>query len=369
MRKIVLAMVSGGLAVTVAACKQPGADSDTVQVVNLQQQFEELGDAPPYALPNSCYAKVVIPAKYRYVQDEVLDQPARRELRTTPAVYETVVERILVQEAGEREVSIPPTYKQVSEEVVIEPATEQTIVIPAKYRTVTEEVVVRPPGVDLTAEQLGYRTVKRRVPVGSRTIWVSESQVREDDRVIAKRDDGARLVVREGGTRVVTQRVLVGEEPLSTQKITRKVLVEPERTRVVTVPAKKETVERWVVDQPATIKRVPTEPVYQEVERRVLVTPSTQQIIELDETYTTIEREELIEGPKATWAEVLCPEANPQTVRSLQSELFDLGYYRGPINGQRSPALDSAVNDYQLDEGLATGGITFETLQSLGIGA
>ena len=91
--------------------------------------------------------------------------------------------------------------------------------------------------------------------------------------------------------------------------------------------------------------------------------------IELDPVFETVDREELIEGPKAVWAEILCKDANPQTVRSLQSELFKRGYYTGPINGRQSPSLDAAVNDYQLDQGLATGGITFETLQALGIGA
>lgn len=369
MRKIYLSVASLGLALSVAACKQPGVDGGGLQLVDLQDQFEALGDAPPYALPNSCYAKVVIPANYRTVQEEILVEDTRREIVSTPPVYKTVVDRVLVQEAGEREVSIPPTYKQVEEEVVVEPATEKTIVIPAKYRTITEEIVVRPPGVDLTAEQLGYRTVTRRVSGGERTLWVKPEDVREGDRVIANRDDGFRLVVRKGGTRLVKQRVLVGEEPLTKRKITRRELVEPERTRVVAVPAKTKNVARWVIDQPGTVKRVPTEAVFQEVERRVLVTPGSQQVIELDPVFETVDREELIEGPKAVWAEILCKDANPQTVRSLQSELFKRGYYTGPINGRQSPSLDAAVNDYQLDQGLATGGITFETLQALGIGA
>lgn len=371
MRKLVLAAISGGLVLTVAACKQQqAADGSLVEVVDLQEQFADLGDAPPFALPNSCYAKVVVPATYRYVDEEVLEQPSSKELINTPPVYQTVVERVLVKEAGEREVTIPPTYKRVEEEVVVEPETQRTIVIPAKYRTVTEEIVVAPPGVDLTAEQLGYRTVTRRVSGGEVTRWVRPQDVRDTDRVIAVRDqDDYRLVVRQGGTRTVKKRVLIGQEPLKKRKITRKVLVEPERTKVVTIPAKRKMVERWVVDQPATVKRVPTAPVFEEVEKRVLVTPGTQQLVERDATFTTVQREVLVEGPRATWAEVLCENANVETVRSLQSELFQLGYYRGPINGLRSPAVEAAVNDYQLDEGLATGGITFETLQSLGIGA
>jgi hypothetical protein len=55
-------------------------------------------------------------------------------------------------------------------------------------------------------------------------------------------------------------------------------------------------------------------------------------------------------------------------VSAVQSELAQLGYYNGPIDGLFSANTRTALTRYQIDNQLqVTGSLTNDTLQSLGL--
>jgi peptidoglycan hydrolase-like protein with peptidoglycan-binding domain len=57
-----------------------------------------------------------------------------------------------------------------------------------------------------------------------------------------------------------------------------------------------------------------------------------------------------------------------EVVAQVQSELGDLGFYSGPVNGYLNPATVAAVNRYQRSHGSsASGRVTNSTLERLGI--
>jgi hypothetical protein len=57
-----------------------------------------------------------------------------------------------------------------------------------------------------------------------------------------------------------------------------------------------------------------------------------------------------------------------QTVSAVQSDLAQLGYYSGSIDGVFGADTRTALTRYQIDRGLqVTGSLTNETLQSLGL--
>jgi Putative peptidoglycan binding domain len=56
------------------------------------------------------------------------------------------------------------------------------------------------------------------------------------------------------------------------------------------------------------------------------------------------------------------------TVQAVQTELTQLGYYNGPVDGIFGPATRDAVAKYQMDKQLdVNGSLSPDTLQSLGV--
>lgn len=324
------------------------------QAAGPSAELVALGDAPANPRPGACYSQVIEPPKFRTVVEQVREKGSR-EVRVIEPVYRTVKERILVQEATEREVEVAPTFKTVQEEVVVQPAYEKLEVTPPVFRQVREEVIVDPEPT---------RQTRRVVRTTEVTSWQPPSYaLKAGERVIDQRAvDGFLLVVRP--QTVVTN---TGAAPRK-QVITRQELVEPARTRKVTVPAETRMVTRRVIDQEASVRieRVPEK--FIEVERRELVTPERRVIIEASDTTRDVETEVLMEGSRLVWAEILCENVSTAgTLRSVQEQLFNRGLYTGPIDGASSPSFRDAVTEYQEEEGLATGGLTIETIRALGV--
>jgi hypothetical protein len=62
------------------------------------------------------------------------------------------------------------------------------------------------------------------------------------------------------------------------------------------------------------------------------------------------------------------PVADTTTVQAVQTELTQLGYYSGPVDGIFGPTTRDAVAKYQIDNQLdVTGSLSPDTLQSLGV--
>src|SRR6266496_4475547 len=62
------------------------------------------------------------------------------------------------------------------------------------------------------------------------------------------------------------------------------------------------------------------------------------------------------------------PAADTTTVQAVQTELTQLGYYNGPVDGIFGPTTRDAVAKYQIDNQLdVTGSLPPDTLQSLGV--
>jgi hypothetical protein len=59
--------------------------------------------------------------------------------------------------------------------------------------------------------------------------------------------------------------------------------------------------------------------------------------------------------------------ATPEMIRQIQHALKQTYYYHGALDGIYGPQTRRAVASYQLAKGLAVGGMTVETLRSLGL--
>ena len=141
---------------------------------------------PSDAETGECFARVVHPAEYRTVSENVVREPASERIRIIPAVYENVSEQVLVKPATTRFIEVPAEYESVSRDVQIEPSRQEwrrgacnakaivdhatgecwcLVEVPAVFQTVSERAVSSPATtrtVDVPAE---YATVQKRVLV------------------------------------------------------------------------------------------------------------------------------------------------------------------------------------------------------------
>ena len=99
---------------------------------------------PPNAQPGHCYSRVLTPATYKTVTDQVVFKPASEIVTISPATYTDTTEKLLIKEESTKIVVVPATYKTVTEQVMVRPAHTHLKTVPAVYETVTERVLDKP---------------------------------------------------------------------------------------------------------------------------------------------------------------------------------------------------------------------------------
>lgn len=142
-----------------------------------------IGLVPPDADPGECFARVVVPAEYKTVEERVLQSEASKQIKTIPAQYKTVTKRVMVKPKTTKLVTVPATYKTVTEKVLVRPKhtkwvpgvggskqrvnpitgkTMCLITVPAKYKTITQRVVKTPAHTKRVTVPAEYKTVEVR---------------------------------------------------------------------------------------------------------------------------------------------------------------------------------------------------------------
>ncbi len=146
---------------------------------------------------------------------------------------------------------------------------------------------------------------------------------------------------------VLVQAERVREEitPAVFQTITKKVLVEPGRALPIQVQPEFAHIPVTTVQKQAQVNEFKVEP-------KTEALPLT--------VYTS--------APQLTWRRVLCEkDASPILVRQLQEALQQKGYPVGSVDGKLGQRTVNAIDKFQHDNELATGLLTYEAMESLGI--
>jgi len=289
----------------------------------------------------------VVPAKYNMAEERVLVKPASKKLVEVPAVYETVEERVLVEPAksewkkgrglvekldgstGEIMclVEVPAKYKVVKKRVVKTPASTKMVEIPAEYQAVKVRKLVSDSKEVRTAVPAKYEEVNRRVKISdAKYIWHP---------VATKGDFGPK-----------TGNVICKKE----------------------VAAKSKTVVRKVVKTPATFTKVSVPAKYQVKKVRKLVTDSKEVRTKIPEETNTVTKRVQVANSRLEWRSVLCEtNMSRDVIAQVQQSLTSAGFDVGPADGVIGRQTLLAVDAYQRRKGLATGGLTMDTLKSLGV--
>ncbi len=309
---------------------------------------------PPNAKPGECYARVWVPAQYETMQEKVLVREASERIEVIPAKYDWATEKVLVTEGYEKyeiigdfgpgsTVTIPsegssgssgftwtrtssPKFESATEKVMTAPATTKLVARPASYDLVSEKILDRP----------------------AHTIW----------------KEGANPL--QPVSNATGEIMCLVQVPDSYKTVTKRVVKTPARLETVEVPASYTNVTKKMV-QP-TIRKVSVAPVYKTVRVKKLVNPAREKRVAIPAEYKTVTKRRLVKDGHMQWAAILC-ETNmePGLISDLQRALKNAGHNPGPIDGVMGNGTMAALRSYQASKGLAQGGITMETLESLGV--
>jgi len=281
---------------------------------------------PPNAKAGECYARVFIPPTFRTDSERVLLREATSRITTTTPKFAWGEERIMVKEASSRLEVIPATYTWVEERVLVTPASTRLETVPAVYRNVSEKVLDKP----------------------AHTIW--------------KKGTGPITRIDEATGEIMC----LVEVPASYRTITRRVQVSGPSTQEVVVPAEYKTVKKRVLKTPPTTRTVEIPAEYKTVKVKTLVEPAKTNTIQIPAEYTTVTRRTMVTDGRIEWRPILCKtNTTPGIVARIQTALKNAGHNPGPIDGIIGRQTMAAVKSYQQSKGLATGGLTINTLKSL----
>lgn len=118
--------------------------------------------------------------------------------------------------------------------------------------------------------------------------------------------------------------------------------------------------------------RATTPAIIETVTEQVMVQPATghsDSNATSPAAFQTVTRQQILRERREVEFETPCASVQtPQFLASIQRALLARGYYRGPITGQVNPALTSAIERFQTDQGdVHTGQLTLQTARTLGL--
>jgi len=225
-------------------------------------------------------------------------------------------------------VFVPATYEQVSEQMLHKAETSKVTTLPAEYEWVEERVKVEPASFKLETVAATYE-------------WQEE-----------------RILVREAYTEWKRGRGPIEKVDSTTGEI----------MCLVEVPAQYKTVRKQVEVTPATTRRVEIPARYEMVKVQRLVREAREQRVEIPAEYQTVSRWVKTSDGHMEWREIVC-ETNMggDLVKRMQVALRDAGHNPGPIDGIIGSETITALNGFQRAQSLPVGGVTYESLDALGL--
>ncbi len=324
-----------------------------------------------YIEPNHCLKEYYVPAVYETTKEEIVVQPEHNETKVIPAEFETVKETVVVSPERNETVEIPPEYETVEDKVLVEeektvwkkgqnPATKLTgatgeimclVKVPAKYKTIKKQVVKTP-----------AHTEVKTIPAKTKTIEVKK-MVKEPK---------TEIVTVPAVTKVIEKRIAVKPAEfiwiLANEKPKKGWIPTGNVICLVEIPAKTKEIKKVVLDTPEKIEEeiIPAKTKTVKVEK--MVNPPKTVKIPVEAEYKTIEKRKKIQDSHMEWKRILCQtNMNKDVISKLQAALNERGYSAGKPDGVLGRGTQNALDKFQRDNGLATGGITYETLKALGI--
>lgn len=300
----------------------------------LAHAIEDNTDALPNAKPGECYAKVMVPAKYRDETTTVVVKEASEKVTVVPAKYEVSTEKVKVTEASKKLVPVPAVWGQEKQTIEVSPARVAWVSGSLQSNIEVNPVVLsaaEKAGVSLASAKTGVCYHEHFQPAKYETktekVLVSEAYEKVTSVPAKYESVKERVLVKPASKKLV-------EVPAVYETITEKVLVEPAKTEwkkgrglveridgstgeimcLVEVPAKYKTVEKRVIKKPASTSIVEIPAKYEEVPVRKLAADWKEVREAVPAKYQTISRQVKVSDAEYIWHPVATPgEWGPKT--------------------------------------------------------
>ncbi len=316
-----------------------------------------------------CFAEYYISSKFETKEKEVLVKEAAEDIKITLAQFDKVDTVETIKEASKKKVLIKAEYEVIEEKIEIEPAKAVwkkgsgpvsridnstgdimcLVQVPAKYKIIKKTVLktaakidsVEIPAItkafavsklvsDATADKIKVAAVYKKVGITSKI---------EDAKFIWRGE-------KTGGDGVATgnQICLKG------------------------VPAQKQIIKKQVIETAASVKEEVIPAVYKTVKVKKVATEAEERRTKVAAVYKTIEKRLKISKERLEWRRILCQtNMNADVNKRIQQALKEAGVYNGPVDGSIGGGTLKAVEKYQREKGLPTGGLTIQVLENLGV--
>ena len=318
-----------------------------------------------------CYKEYFKPAVYKNEKEKYVAKEASDTIKIVPAEYKWVEKKILVKEASKKIVPVPATYSYIEEKILVEP--EKSVWkkgsgLVEKVDNTTGEIMclVKVPAV--------YKTVKKRVVKTPATTKVVEIPAVYKTIKVKKLVKDAEVIksTTPESYKSITKVVKVKDPEFEWHKVGQKVAglkYSGNQICLVATPAKYKTIVKRVVKTPASVKEEIIPAVYKTIKVKAIISDAKVNKTEIPAKYKTITKREKTSDERLEWRRVLCQtNMDKLTIQKIQRALKKAGFYQdGPIDGIVGSATLRAIDGFQIDQGLPRGGITYKTLQALGV--
>ena len=318
---------------------------------------------------NECFKEYFIAAKFEQTQKEVLVKEESEEIKIAAAQFEEVEEIVTIKQASKKKIYKPAEYEIIEEKIEIEPAKAVwkkgegpiskidnstgeimcLIQVPAKYKIVKKTVLKSEPAVDLVEVPAETKALKVSKLVSDATVDKVKIPAEYKKVTITKKISDPLFIWRKAG--------VTGDGRYTGNQICLK-----------EIPARFAKVKKLVVDTVASIVEEKVDAVTKLVKVANVATEAEEIRTKVPAEFKAVEKRSKISDERLEWRRVLCKtNMGPDINKRIQQALKDAGVYRGPVDGAIGRGTMIAVEKYQKENGLPSGGLTIDVLEKLGV--
>ncbi|HIQ07276.1 MAG TPA: hypothetical protein EYH35_02330 [Thiotrichaceae bacterium] len=299
----------------------------TLAISTAMQAYAE-GSSPvdatntlPDAKPGQCFAKVIVPAVFEIISEEVVVVPEKETVKIVPASFDKAEKELEIKPAHTVLKVIPATFKKEQETVEIEAERMEWVTslgrrgIPASP---TQLVAAKTSGIDIDSVEAGQCFRE----------YYTAAKFEMKDKQVKIKDEYEKITVKEAEFETVEENIVVREAHTVKslidavyEKIEEKVEIEPAKAVwkkgsglverldnstgeimcLVQVPAKYDTFVKSVLKSKAQVEESEVGEVTKAFSVQKLVTDATQEKTTVEAEFTNVQVRTKIEDATFSW--------------------------------------------------------------------
>ena len=329
------------------------------------------GAALDNAQPGDCYKEYFVPRKFKTITEDILVQNEHNKTEVIPPEFEIVEKTIVIKPSYKEIVEVPAVYEETEEEILVE--AEKTVwkkgQNPAQTLSgATGEIMC------LVKVPAKYKTIKKRVLKTPATTKVVE--IPEETKVVEIKKLVSDTQIKNAPTpavyETIEKTVLESDATFSWHYAEDEVAKDLKYTGyqvcLIEEPAVTTEVTKIVLDTPASVEEEVIPATYKIVEVQQIIADAKEVKTPIPAEYKIVKKRKKITDTHVGWKRILCQtNMNKDVIAKIQAALNEKGYNAGEADGVLGRGTQNALDKFQKDNNLATGGITYETLGILNI--